>query len=181
MKNEKSGKEYILAMIRQVRRRMNTQTLLKRMLEGLCIGLVFAVLFEVYSVFRPFYYAHAFALAAAGVGLIAGIMVGSLTAKDMKSAAAKIDSFGLEERIITAYEEIEKEDSGEDDAEESTSSLKKIRKEKQSAEKKSIEKASGKEKDGADEKLSAEAADKDNVDMDHFDIDDDEEEEKAPV
>ena len=104
-------KEYLLSIIKKVRRRINTGILLRRTLEGLCLGLFAGALVEAYAHFRPFYYAHVFSIAAVILGGGLGILFGCLQRKDMHAAAGKVDSFGLKERVVTAYESIDAQDT----------------------------------------------------------------------
>ena len=69
-------KTYLLKWIKKVQKRINAGILLRRSLEGLCIGLLIGTLVEVYAYLRPFYYAHICSIAAVVLGLIVGIVIG---------------------------------------------------------------------------------------------------------
>ena len=63
------------------------------------------------SLFVPFYYANYFAAGCIGIGCLVGIVRAVMTWADEKAAARKLDSFGLQERTLTAYENLDKEDA----------------------------------------------------------------------
>ena len=71
-------KAYLLKWIKKVQKRMNTGILLRRSLEGLCVGLFIGTGVEVYAYLKPFYYSHVCSIIAVVLSLIVGIVIGCL-------------------------------------------------------------------------------------------------------
>ena len=71
-------------------------------IPGICCELV--------SLFVPFYHGHLVAALCFGAGLLAGIGHAVYRRADMKQAASRLDSFGLKERMLTAYENLDRAD-----------------------------------------------------------------------
>jgi hypothetical protein len=100
-------KKYLCEKIKKCRRRLNLARLIDQSLVWMAIAAVPAILLEAYSLLRPFYYVHRAAFAFVLVGLLGGIVATVRKRTDMKGAAKRIDRFGLKERILTAYEQLE--------------------------------------------------------------------------
>ena len=84
----------------------NSAVLLDAILVGLAVSGVPAAMLEFFSIFFPFYPVH---FATAGcflMGVAAGLVFAIIRRIDMKSAARYMDSFGLGERVLTAYENL---------------------------------------------------------------------------
>lgn len=86
------------------------------MAKGIDCGILFAaaggilgMVCELVSLVRQFYYVHLAAGLCFGAGLLAGIGYALYRRADMKAAAGRLDSFGLKERMITAYEQRDSE------------------------------------------------------------------------
>ena len=90
---------------------MNLAKILENCVYYISFGALAAVLVEGISLFVPFYYANYFAAGCIGVGCLVGIVRAVMTWADEKAAARKLDSFGLQERTLTAYENLDKEDA----------------------------------------------------------------------
>lgn len=73
-------------------------------------GGILGIFCELASLIWQFYYVHLAAGLCFAAGLLAGIGYAVYKRADMKQAAGRLDSFGLKERMLTAYENIEKED-----------------------------------------------------------------------
>lgn len=73
-------------------------------------GGIAGIFCEFFSLFRPFYYAHLAAVFCFLGGFLAGICYAVYRRADMKRAAGRLDAFGLKERMLTAYENMDKED-----------------------------------------------------------------------
>lgn len=71
-------------------------------IPGICCELV--------SLLVPFYHAHLAAALCFGAGLLSGIGYAVYRRASMRQAASRLDSFGLKERMLTAYENLDKED-----------------------------------------------------------------------
>lgn len=96
--------------IASCKRKYNIRLLLENGITGMAIGGIFAMLFEGVSLIFPFYYAHVLALSGMVVGIVAGIIRAFQNRCTMKKAALQMDAFGFQERILTAYENLQKED-----------------------------------------------------------------------
>ncbi|MBD5551062.1 MAG: hypothetical protein HDQ96_07795 [Lachnospiraceae bacterium] len=103
------NKQYLLDQIRKCKRKMNLAKLIDFGILYAAAGGIFGMLCEVVSLFIPFYYADLTAALCFGTGLLAGICYAVYRRADMKRAAGRLDSFGLKERMLTAYENIDKE------------------------------------------------------------------------
>lgn len=72
-------------------------------------GGIFGIFCELVSLIWQFYYVNTAAALCFGLGLLTGIVYAVYKRADMKQAAGRLDSFGLKERILTAYENMDKE------------------------------------------------------------------------
>lgn len=102
---------YLKQKIKDCRRKLNLAKILENCVYYISFGALAAVLVEGISLFVPFYYANYFAAGCIGVGCLVGIVRAVMTWADEKAAARKLDSFGLQERTLTAYENLDKEDA----------------------------------------------------------------------
>ena len=102
-------KKRLLEQIKNCRRRMNFERFLD---HGICfaaVGGILGILCELFSLYRPFYYVHLAAGICFLIGFLTGIGIGVYKRADMKQAAKRLDSFGLKERMITAWEQMDQE------------------------------------------------------------------------
>lgn len=102
-------KKKLLEQIRHCKRKMN---LAKCMDCGVCFTAaagIPGIFCELFALCRPFYYAHQTALVCFLAGTLTGILYGIYKRADMKQAAGRLDSFGLQERMVTAWEQMESE------------------------------------------------------------------------
>ena len=102
---------YLKQKIKDCRHKLNLAKILENCVYYISFGALAAVLVEGISLFVPFYYANYFAAGCIGVGCLVGIVRAVMTWADEKAAARKLDSFGLQERTLTAYENLDKEDA----------------------------------------------------------------------
>lgn len=93
----------IVKFIKKIRRRMTEQEVMRYGGMGIIGGLVLAVIFSGIALFVPWYYAPLFALAAAVLGIVGGCVTGFVRRPDMKEAALGLDAHGFQERLITSY------------------------------------------------------------------------------
>ena len=100
---------YLKQKIKDCRRKLNLAKILENCVYYISFGALAAVLVEGISLFVPFYYANYFAAGCIGIGCLVGIVRAVMTWADEKAAARKLDSFGLQERTLTAYENLDKE------------------------------------------------------------------------
>ncbi|MBD5527468.1 MAG: hypothetical protein HDR02_03540 [Lachnospiraceae bacterium] len=111
-------KKYLREQIKKCRNRMNLAKSIDCGILFAAAGGVVGMLCELFSLVRPFYYAHLTAGLCFAAGLLAGIGYAVYRRADMSQAARRLDSFGLKERMITAYELMYAEaEEGEDLAE----------------------------------------------------------------
>lgn len=98
-----------VGVIRGCRRRLNLAGFLKKLVTGMTIGAVVGILFQAVSFVVPFYYAGLYA----GLALVLALVTASVAAytgrTSMERTALVMDSFGFDERIVTAYGNLEKE------------------------------------------------------------------------
>lgn len=102
---------YLKQKIKDCRHKLNLAKILENCVYYISFGALAAVLVEGISLFVPFYYANYFAAGCIGIGCLVGIVRALMTWADEKAAARKLDSFGLQERTLTAYENLDKEDA----------------------------------------------------------------------
>lgn len=101
-------RKYLTEEIRKCRRRMNLAKLLDYGILFAAAGGILGIGCELVSLTRPFYHAHLAAGMCFGVGLLVGIGYALYRRADMKQAAGRLDGFGLKERMLTAYEWMDK-------------------------------------------------------------------------
>ncbi len=93
---------YLRKQFEKCRRRMNFAKILDQGIGYAAAGGLFGALCEVISLFRPFYYSHL----AAGLLFMAGFLAGAVHAflhrADLIQAARRLDSYGFQERMVTA-------------------------------------------------------------------------------
>ena len=99
-------KKYLTGQIRRCRRKMNIAKMLDKGVMFAGAGGIIGMVCELVSLFGPFYYVHPAAALCFAVGLLAGLIYGILRRYNMRQAAGRIDSFGLKERMLTAYEQM---------------------------------------------------------------------------
>ena len=101
---------YLKQKIKDCRHKLNLAKILENCVYYISFGALAAVLVGI-SLFVPFYYANYFAAGCIGIGCLVGLVRAVMTWADEKAAARKLDSFGLQERTLTAYENLDKEDA----------------------------------------------------------------------
>lgn len=98
-----------LKTIQTCRRRMNIAGFLDRSVLALGIGAGVGILFQAAALLVPLYYVNIYiglSLLLAEISVLAVMLMRQTT---MEQAAIRMDSFGFEERIVTAYENLDKE------------------------------------------------------------------------
>ncbi|MCM1189114.1 MAG: hypothetical protein NC541_07425 [bacterium] len=103
------SRRYLTEQIRKCRRKLNIAKILDSGILFAAAGGIFGIFCEVWSLIRPFYHAHLAAGICFAAGFAAGIGCAVYRRADMRRAAGKLDSFGLKERMITAWEQIDSE------------------------------------------------------------------------
>lgn len=91
-------------MIHAFQRRMNIASVLQKSIAALCIGAAAGILFQAAALVVPFYYASLYSGLALALSLLTALVLAYVKRISPEQAALAIDSFGFDERIITAYE-----------------------------------------------------------------------------
>lgn len=93
-----------LEVIKGCRRRMNVAQTWEKLAAAVAVGAGFGLAFEAAAFVLPFYYADLYAFLAVAAGALTGLVIAYLRRVPEAAAALRIDGFGFEERVITAYE-----------------------------------------------------------------------------
>lgn len=96
--------KYLTEQISMCRKKMNLAKVLDYGVIFAAAGGIAGMLCELASLIWPFYHVHLAAALCFGIGLLAGIGYAIYRRADMRQAAMRLDSFGLKERMVTAYE-----------------------------------------------------------------------------
>lgn len=102
-------RNYLLQAIRRSRRKLNMAKTLDTCTCFLACAGVAAIVLEAASIWIPFYYVHLCAGIALLVAFLAGLVYSIVKRVGMHEAARRIDTFELQERVQTAYEQMEDE------------------------------------------------------------------------
>ena len=98
-----------LKEIQACRRRLNRASFLKMLIFALCVGAAMGILFQAAAFLTPFYYANHFTGAGILLAVFAALFAAYVRRSSLSQAALAMDSFGFQERIVTAYEHLEEE------------------------------------------------------------------------
>ena len=98
-----------LKIIRAYRHRMNIADFFRKSVFALSIGAGVGILFQAAAIFVPLYYAGLYMILALILAELSVFVVMLVKQTTMEQAALRIDGFGFEERIVTAYEHLDKE------------------------------------------------------------------------
>lgn len=98
-----------LKSIQACRRRMNMADFVTKSVFALSIGAGVGIFIQAVAFLVPLYYANIYTLLALLLAELSVFVVMLIRRTTMEQAALRIDSFGFEERIITAYEHLDKE------------------------------------------------------------------------
>ena len=101
-------KEFVKA-IQACRSRLNQAKILKILVFALCIGAGIGIFFQIVSFLIPFYYANLYTGVALGLAGVTALIAAYIKRSTMEQAALVMDSFGFQERIVTAYEHLNEE------------------------------------------------------------------------
>lgn len=102
-------KKKLKEQIKNCRRKMNLAETIEFAVCFAAAGGILGLFCELFSLYRPFYYVHLAAGLCFAAGLLTGCCAGVYKRADMKQAALRLDSFGMKERMITAWEQMEQE------------------------------------------------------------------------
>lgn len=103
------GQSEFVKTIRNCQRRLNLAGFLKKLVTALCIGTGVGIFFLAVSFVIPLYYAGLYAGLALMLALLAACLAAYMGRTGMERTALVMDSFGFDERIVTAYGNLEKE------------------------------------------------------------------------
>lgn len=98
-----------LKEIQHCRRKLNLALCLKLLVFALAVGAAVGILFQVIALLLPFYYVNHYCVAAVVLGVTVALAASYLKRATMKQTALVMDSFGFQERIVTAYEHLDED------------------------------------------------------------------------
>ncbi len=101
-----------LHFIKGVQGKLNMQDFLQKLTAALGIGAGLGIVLQGIAFFVPFYYANLYTGLVVLLAVLAAGVAAVLRRRTMEQAALAIDRFGFAERIITAYENLQKEGAG---------------------------------------------------------------------
>lgn len=90
-------------IIQSFQRRMNIASVLHKSVAALSIGAIAGILFQAAALVVPFYYASLYSGLALAVSLLTALVIAYVKRISIEQAALVMDSFGFDERIVTAY------------------------------------------------------------------------------
>lgn len=96
-------------MIRACRRKLNLAVFLKTLVFALSVGAGMGLLLQALSFVIPLYYVNVYTGIALLLAVLAAVVMCFIRRGTMEEAALVMDSFGFEERIVTAYEHLKDE------------------------------------------------------------------------
>lgn len=103
------GQSELVRAIRDCQRRLNLAGFLKKLVTALRIGTVAGIFFLAVSFVIPLYYAGLYAGLALMLAMLAACLAMYMGRTGMEQTALVMDSFGFDERIVTAYGNLGKE------------------------------------------------------------------------
>lgn len=98
-----------LKIMQSCRRRLNMAGFLKILLFALSVGAGVGILFQAAAFVTPLYYVNHYTVLALLLALLAAAAAAFVRRVNMEKTALVMDSFGFEERIVTAYENLSQE------------------------------------------------------------------------
>ncbi|MDE5698305.1 MAG: hypothetical protein K2I96_12995 [Lachnospiraceae bacterium] len=103
------GQSEFVKVIQDCRRRLNLAGFLGKLVSALGIGAGVGIVFQAASFVIPVYYAGLYAVLALFLALLTALAAAYVARTGMEQTALVMDSFGFDERIVTAYGNLEKE------------------------------------------------------------------------
>ena len=100
-----------LGIIHEYRRKLNTAGFLKTLVFALSVGCGAGILLQAVSFITPLYYVNVYSVIAVVLSVAAAAIVSLKKRSTMEHTALVMDGYGFKERIVTAYEHLEKEDA----------------------------------------------------------------------
>ena len=108
-KDEGMGQGEFVRAIQACRRRLNMAAFLEKLVFVLGVGAIAGILFQMVSLVMPLYYVGLYVGLAFVFAVSAAVIAAVVKRVSMEQAALVMDSFGFDERIVTAYGNLEKE------------------------------------------------------------------------
>lgn len=102
-------KKAFVKRIQFFRSKLNIALFLQIWIFALGVGALVGIIFQIIAFCVPFYYANFYSVLAVLLGTVCALAAVCFRRKTMKQAALYMDSFGFQERIVTAYEHLEEE------------------------------------------------------------------------
>lgn len=102
-------KKEFLKAVQACRRKMNIASFMEKTVSALSIGAAAGILFQAAAFFVPLYYAGLYAGLALFFAFLTAALISVVKRISMEQAALRMDSFGFEERIVTAHENLMKD------------------------------------------------------------------------
>lgn len=100
----------LFELMRPVRRRLTTFTVIRYSLLGLFCGSLLGLLFIIASRIWPILHVRVYVAAAVGLGLCVGVAIGWWKRASVREAARTMDKSGTEDAIVTALDGLERAD-----------------------------------------------------------------------
>ena len=96
----------LLNIIQSYCRRLNFANFLKKLVFAWSIGAAVGIVFQVLAFMMPLYYVNVYMGIAILLAIVTSVIVFCIKHDNMRHTALVMDSFGFDERIITAYEKL---------------------------------------------------------------------------
>lgn len=103
------GQKEFVKMIQLCRSRLNMAEFLQKLVAALKIGAAAGILIQLLSFAVPLYYAGLYAGLSLLLVAATAVFMALIRRRTMEQAALVMDSFGFDERIVTAYGSLDKE------------------------------------------------------------------------
>lgn len=100
-------KKEFLRSIKACGKKLNRAEVAKNLVFSLSVGAVVGILFQIVAFFTPLYRANFCSLLALIIAILTALIISLLRRKTMYQVALYMDSFGFQERIVTAYEHLD--------------------------------------------------------------------------
>lgn len=100
-----------LSIIHDYRRKLNTAGFLKMLVFALSVGGGAGILLQAVSFITPMYYVNVYSGIAVVLAVAAAAIVSLKKRSTMEHTALVMDGYGFKERIVTAYEHLDKEEA----------------------------------------------------------------------
>jgi len=100
-------KKEFLRSIKACGKKLNRAEVAKNLVFSLSVGAGVGILFQIVAFCMPFYGANICSLLALTIAILTALLISVLRRKTLYQAALYMDSFGFQERIVTAYEHLD--------------------------------------------------------------------------